>query len=124
MLSTVPMPASPPTSQTTCARHMALCPGAEGLCGAQERPTWHAAELAAAMRLAQDALRKRALFWIGHGVLEEMRAPTGTVSISAEPRSLMTPCPVVSGMVHLWNATAVHDASALCVRSWPSACRQ
>ncbi|CAK0784759.1 hypothetical protein CVIRNUC_007963 [Coccomyxa viridis] len=45
----------------------------------KERPTWHAAELAAAMHLAQDALRKRALFWIGHGVLEETRTPTGTV---------------------------------------------
>ena len=82
----------------------------------KERPTWHAAELAAAMHLAQDALRKRALFWIGHGVLEETRTPTGTVSIPHRVVCLPIPqCLAVSGMEHLWMVAGVP-------MSFPSAC--
>lgn len=69
-----------PSLQTPITRFVTLRLGAEALEGAQERPAWQATDLGAAMRLTQDALRKRALFWIGHGVLEETRTPTGVVS--------------------------------------------
>ena len=49
---------------------------------AQDRPAWQAAELAAAMGMDADGLRKRMLFWISHGVLQETRTPAGTVSCS------------------------------------------
>ena len=45
----------------------------------QERPAWHAAELAAAMGLTQEALRRRVLFWIGQGVLQETATQGGAV---------------------------------------------
>ena len=95
---------------------------AEGL--VQERPTWHAAELAAAMHLAQDALRKRALFWIGHGVLEETRTPTGTVSIPHTAVCLLTlQCLTVSAMGHLWMATGVPMSIPSAYQCSPSAWR-
>ena len=45
----------------------------------QERPAWHAAELASAMGLMQEALRRRVLFWIGQGVLQETATQGGAV---------------------------------------------
>lgn len=47
---------------------------------AQERPAWNAPEVAAAMGLTQDGLRKNILFWVSHGVLQETQTPSGMVS--------------------------------------------
>ena len=49
----------------------------------QEQPAWHAAELATAVGLTKDGLRKRILFWIGQGVLQETTTPAGTVRCPA-----------------------------------------
>ena len=48
----------------------------------QDRPAWHAAELAAAVGMTADSLRKRVLFWISHGVLQETRTAAGMVGLS------------------------------------------
>ena len=48
----------------------------------QDRPAWSAAELATAVGMTADSLRKRALFWISHGVLQETRTPAGMVGRS------------------------------------------
>ena len=53
---------------------------------AQDRPAWQAAELAAAMGITVDGLRRRMLFWISHGVLQEIRTPAGLVRCSTVPK--------------------------------------
>ena len=47
----------------------------------QGRPAWNAAELATVMGTTAEMLRKRVLFWISHGVLQETRTHTGVVGI-------------------------------------------
>ena len=48
----------------------------------QDRPAWHATELATAVGMTAELLRKRVLFWISHGVLQETRTPAGMVGRS------------------------------------------
>lgn len=43
----------------------------------QHRAEWGAAELAAAMRAAPEALRRRAVYWVNQGVLSERRGADG-----------------------------------------------
>lgn len=45
----------------------------------QDRPAWNAADLATVMGMTAELLRKRVLFWISHGVLQETRTTTGMV---------------------------------------------